>query len=193
MGVMKRAATPGSRNSRVELEGMAQLLRNMDELQRGPLKKATRAGLQAGMTPIAQAVKAGVNSTESSHTVKRIARKTVGKKLKKNKYTKVYEARVGFGVGKMTKLQRKRATERHEAGKGTGGGVGLSKQNIHWFVLGTEERRAGGKTAGKRGRIDADLFQVVPTAATKSAPVAFRKASQKIDETLQREASKMKK
>lgn len=93
--------------------------------------------LRKSLSLIAQDIRKDVTSPKASKRLKASARKTVGYSLvtaKKSIVGKVVrvpvKAKVGFGVGKRTK-----------PGTRNRPGVGVSKQNIHWFVLGTSRRK----------------------------------------------------
>lgn len=74
-------------------------------------------------------------------------RKAVGSKVKSGDGK--IEAKVGFGVGKRSK------TPKRSKASIARGGVGMSKQNIHWYVLGTKDRTT--KKGWRRGRMPAHL------------------------------------
>lgn len=89
------------------------------------LRKVGRKAVNKGMTPMSRAIRRAIPPSLKS------VKKTVGKKIKKDKKTGVTVAKVGLGVGKRKPIAR-------TAGKP---GVGISKQNVHWWTLGTGERR----------------------------------------------------
>jgi len=151
--------------------------RRLANLTKKGTKRAITAGIRAGMTPMARALRSGINATSASRKLKRAARKSVAKRFKKNRAANVREAKVGFGVGR---------------GKGKvsamGKGVGISKQNIHWFVLGTDQRQT--KDGQKTGRIE-DMFSGLAQAAlASSAQPAMDAARAKISQVIAQEARK---
>ena len=164
-----------------QLTGDKELIRKLNELGTRGAKKATRAGIRAAMTPVAKAARAAVNATSASPALKRAARKAIGKRFVRAKL----EAKVGFGVGKPSKKKRSAAKERAMAGDRKG--VGVSASNIHWFILGTQER----STAKRRtGRIESVLSGVIPNATMASAGASVEAARRKIQQVIEREARK---
>lgn len=72
------------------------------------------------------------------------AKKALGRKLnKKNKKKNITETKFGFGVGKRTTSKKQRDPKK--------GGVGISKQNIHWLILGTKGRDRWKTNKGSTG------------------------------------------
>ena len=144
-------------------------------------QRAITAGILAGMTPIAKAMRAAINATSASSELKREGRKAVGKRFKKAKggaKKGTREAKVGFGVGK----KRKKAADR------AGGGVGISAANIQWPVLGTEERAT--KAGGSTGRMPAVFEGVTESAFAASKEASMAAARAKISQVIMREAKK---
>lgn len=168
----------------VQVLGWKQLDRKLDRLKRSSSRTALRAGINAGMVPIARALRTAVNATSASPQLKRAARKAIGKRFAKAKRGMArgqYQAKVGFGVGKMTKRAREKA-EAH-----AGRGVGITKDNIHWFVLGTDEREQ--KTTGRAtGRIAGIFEGLLAKVAASSAPAALEAARAKISQVIHKEA-----
>lgn len=84
-------------------------------------------------------------------------------------------AKVGFGVGKHKKHKTPR----------TRPGVGVAKQNIHWFVLGTEDRFT---QAGKfRGRIQPAFSGIIE----KTTPLVIPKYRQAVVEVLNQQVRQL--
>lgn len=88
-------------------------------------KTAARAGISKGMTIIARGIRKAIPPKAKS------VKKTVGQRFKKTKEKHKFDAKVGLGVGKRTKSPERRPNAR---------GVGISKENVHWWELGTKER-----------------------------------------------------
>lgn len=90
-------------------------------------KKIGRSILNGMLTEISRGVRNAVPPKLQS------VKRTIGRVNKKNKRKNVHEAKVGFGVGKQRKSKKQRDPKKP--------GVGISKQNVHWLILGTKERR----------------------------------------------------
>ena len=159
---------------KINLEGVDKLIHTLNKTVDKVERKAVKAGILAGMTPVTKAIRAEINNSPASKDVKRAARKTVGKYVKKRRGR--YEAKVGLGVGKQTKKQR----EKTHARAGAGRGVGLSKKNIHWFALGTKEMKAY-------------LKGVVPRAVARTKKEMLAAARLKITQVMMREVAKLRK
>jgi hypothetical protein len=195
MGVMQRlsvAKTGGSlRGGGAVLLGDKELTRKLDHLSKSGSKRAIVSGIRASMTPIAKAMRAAINATDASPSLKREARKTIGTRFAKAYKRDVREAKVGFAVGKKKKTIQ-RAVEargkRIEAGKSSGSGVGISAANIHWFVLGTDERHH--KSGHPTGQIANIFGGVTRLALAGSAAASLAAARRKIKQVIEREARK---
>lgn len=113
--------------------GVKELDRKLKLLDRKAANRAARAGLNKGARLSAKKIKAEIPSKQKS------IRKAIGSSGAKKQANGITTAKAGAGVGKRTK-----AVDR--ANKP---GVGISKQNIHWWVLGTNQRtRKGGGSTG---------------------------------------------
>lgn len=137
--------------------------RRLVALYRSGAPKAAMSGLRAYARETEKGIKDAIPGQY------RDARKTTGRKVRKNGDEVV--AKVGLGVGKQSasKKPRKRS-----------GGVGLSKNNIHWAVFGVSDRRT--KSGKYRGRHDGFLAGVVKTGASNAelrAALAAREAVKK--------------
>jgi len=173
----------------MQITGMRKLERRLEYMAKLGSKKVARASITGAVVPIRKAIRQGVNGATASAELKRAARKTVGSTIKRTAGGG-YGAKVGIGVGKMTKRQRGEASGRSYLGKvGSMRGRGVSKQNIHWFVLGTTERTQ--KSTGKSvGSIEAVFEGVVPVAVESSTAASLREAARKARIALRKEARK---
>lgn len=162
------------------LLGSKALDRKLAMLGRSSAKKAITAGIRAGMTPVAKAMRAAINAADASTALKRKARAQIGKRFAKAKGGPLrgqQAAKVGFSVGKKAEA------------RSSGRGVGVGKENIHWFVLGTDERYH--KETGRWvGRIPAIFEGVTGAAIVGGADAALAAARKKIAEVIKREALK---
>jgi hypothetical protein len=134
----------------IELKGLAELNVTLQDLAANGARKAAKAGTNAGLGVLANALKSAVNASSASPELKAAARKTIAKRLKRREGQETV-GKVGFGVGRRSQKTKKAqsAHQRYMAGQGGAHnmrGVGVSSANIHWFVLGTQDRTAGAKT-----------------------------------------------
>jgi hypothetical protein len=175
------------------LLGDKQLERKLKHLSHRGSKRAITAGIRAGMTPIAQAMRAAINSADASAELKREARKTIGARFGKTRKISERHAKVGFAVGKRQK-QIKTAQKGH--GERGGGGVGISAANIHWYVMGTDERvlkkgsARGPKAGHPTGQIANVFGEVTRLALAGSMQASVAAARKKISQVIEREAKK---
>jgi hypothetical protein len=162
--------------------GAKQLDRKLARLSRRSGKKAVTAGVRASLTPVARAMRAAINASDASPSLKQGARQSIGQRFSKTRRTGVREAKVGFAVNKRGAKRTARLS------KGASGGVGISSRNIHWFVLGTDERFL--KSGRPTGRVDGVFGNVTHQAFLSAHPAALEAARVKIEQIIKREARK---
>lgn len=195
------------------VEGLDALVQKLERLAQSAAPKAATAGCRAGMAKIATALRSAVNGSSAPDSVKSEARKTIASRLVKSRdQLGMKIAKVGYGVGKRdAKLKTKAAQKAHArymAGQGGGhaGGVGMSKSNIHWFVMGTQKRYSGvsGRAASGRllrrrlakgvagthytGSLPAFLAGTMKQAVSSAGDAALAAARAKIEQVIAKEA-----
>lgn len=139
--------------------------------QRRIVRKAMTAGLAVGR----KAIRSEVSALPISPQLKRALRTTIASSFKRDRRITQHAARVGMGLGKRKPARR--------SGKNDTG-VGISKHNVHWFLLGTKTRTV--KTLrGRRLRRPrvAGQIKAVPAVAN-----AGRKAAGEMIATVRRTA-----
>jgi pyruvate dehydrogenase complex dehydrogenase (E1) component len=185
----------------VSVTGLKNLDRKLARLQKEVAPKAAKAGTQAALTLVAKGMRQAVNSTDASTALKAEARRAIGSKVRKggtDKFGKTREpvAKVGFAVGKKRKkavaASQKARGERAAKGKAGGKGVGVSAQNIHWFVLGTKKRTVTtGRFAGKEvGEIDPIFGGVTDVAMQTHGEAAAAAGAAKAKAIVEKEAKR---
>jgi hypothetical protein len=178
------------------VQGLADIQEKLAHLAGKGASKLLRSGVGAGMTVLAQSLRAAVNNTAAPSDVKRAARKWIGKRYAKGGTSRTGKttraaAKVGFAVGFKKAALHAQAAKHAASGEK---GVGLSAANIHWFVLGTKKRTLkrgsakGPKAGHPTGSIAAFLFGSVKMATELGGPQALEAARQKISELLAKEA-----
>lgn len=167
------------------LRGMDELLAKLNRLKSGTEAKAARAGINAGLTVLTRRMRQSINGCSASPAMKRAARATIGKRLKKN-MGKLFVGKAGFAVGKPTEGKKAKAIIR--AGDKGRRGVGISAANIHWPALGTAKRitEAGHKT----GIMPASLAGVIESTAASSEAEVLAVAAEKVKQVLAADAAK---
>lgn len=157
------------------LKGDKALARKFARMKVATGNRAASAGIRAQLTPFTRALRAAVNASDASASMKRVARKAIGRRSRKEKGQ--YTAKVGFGVGK-----RKQAKPR------TKKGVGISSANIHWPVLGTKERTT--KSGHPTGKMPAILEGLTKEAFSSARPAMLRAAQQAMSNVVNRDAKR---
>jgi len=124
--------------------------------------------IRAGLGVLREAIKDEVTP--------RSVKRAIGSRFKKKKRNQGYRAVVGGAVGKRNK------------GKGgTRGGVGIAKQNVHWYLMGT----SGRQTASGAGRGSMPKNRAVAVAFQKSSATTMRRVTTKAREELLKEVKKI--
>ena len=104
----------------------------------------------------------------------------IASRFKKRKGRNQYNAKVGGGVGKRN------------AGKGgTKGGVGIAKENVHWYLMGTSQRITN--TGGGEYRGAMPGHKAVSLGFAKSSGRAMANMRKKIRDEITKEVRKLKK
>lgn len=162
------------------ITGDKALDRKLRQLAGRGASKAATAGIRAALTPVAQAMRRAVTASDASPELKRAARKTIKSRFAKTFGRGRKQAKVGFGVGKKADAGR--------SGRNRGG-VGISSNNVHWFVLGTKNRQQ--KTTGRNtGRVRDVFSGLAEQALNAASSQALEKARKKIAQVIEKEARK---
>lgn len=138
------------------IQGLDQILRKLSHLEAKSADKVLSAMIRGQMKPIEQQMKKDVDAKVKE------GRKGVRSRFKNKKKKNWIQAKVGFGVGK----QKKNAPKKVNRKSGKQGGVGISAQNIHWWVAGTKRRQT--KRNADRGSMPSMQPGLAAIAATKS-------------------------
>ncbi len=166
--------------------GDKQIRRQLAHLKKRVAKRAMTSGINASMTALGKGLRAAINATNVDSNMKKEARRSIGKRFKRGGtsrmgITTAQVAKVGFKIGK-TKAQQKKRTQ------GASRGVGVSVRNIHWFVLGTDERAHD--SGSPTGKIQGVFGDVTAQAMASSSGAAIAAARKKVGQVILREAAK---
>lgn len=123
----------------VAVVGVGTLTKNLESLTVKVQKKLSRAALGSGGKVIAKRIKAEVPSNWKA------GRQAIGSRVFLDKNTGQMTVKVGVGVGLKRKKRDKLSAEAKFNRGGKKPGVGLSVNNFHWFVMGTDPRQTGQK------------------------------------------------
>lgn len=128
------------------ITGDKEIDRKLRHLAGSGQRRVARSGIGKAMTVLSRGIR---NAIPPNY---RTAKKAIGRRNKKNKVKNKYEAKVGMGVGKQTKSKKQRDPRKP--------GVGITKANIHWLILGTTtRRREDGSSAGRMPPIGKNWVQ----------------------------------
>lgn len=137
-----------------DIVGDKQLIRRLKRLEKKGQNAAARKALGKGMTVTANAMRQAAPVGE-----KKMVKKSIGKKLKKNKKTGLHESRVGINIGKKRRPKGTPIT-----------GKGASKfqsPHAHLVALGTKPR-VHKKTGKSVGSVPPNPFVKRAFAATRA-------------------------
>lgn len=112
---------------KIGVQGDQLVSRKFEKLAGRSSRSAARSGISKGLTIIARGIRKAIPPKLKS------VKKTVGSRQEKAKEKGVFSAKVGLGVGKSRAPKNERDPNRP--------GVGISKNNVHWWELGTRSRR----------------------------------------------------
>lgn len=142
--------------------GDVQIDRKLRELKQSAQNKIARPALTKAARLSAKAMKSEVPANLKD------AKRAIGYKVKV-KGTEEIVAKAGAGVGiKRSKLTKQ--LEKQKVRRAGHPGVGISAANIHWFLLGTEERVT--KEGHKTGRMPPQM-QAIKAGYQKSESQAI--------------------
>ena len=154
----------------MSITGDKELDRKFRRLADKVARKVLAQGIRAGLRVVAKGIKAEIPPHMKD------AKKAIGSKLKKDKSGGIV-AKVGSGVG---------GKKKPVGARGGRPGVGISRQNIHWLLLGTNSRHKGsGASTGSTVPIPA-----VRLGFAKSEAAAAQKIVDTVRKGIAREASK---
>ena len=129
-------------SAKITISGLKDLRKTLDSLP-PEARKSLWSGMQQGGTVILRSIRSRVPASYKS------LKKALDKRFRKGSKSKPLVAKIGAGVGK-----RQPKPERPK-----GRGVGITKDNVHWALLGTLKRftRRGRKPRGAMPPILADI------------------------------------
>lgn len=138
------------------VEGLDLLFKKMSVLENRSAEKILGAMVRAKLNVIGKQMK-----KDTSKKVKE-GRRGVRARFKHKINKNMIKALVGFGVGKRKKKAPKKVNRQGNKQSG----VGISAQNIHWWVAGTEQRET--RKSKDRGQMPAMQPGLAAQAARKS-------------------------
>ena len=153
--------------------GLDEIDRRLKELPLAPANRVARKGLSVAVRLLARRMRALVLSGGAD------VKKALKGYVKKNPKSKLIQAKAG-GVGKQSGKQADAASGKR--------GVGIGSRNIHWWLMGTKDRKQK-KTNRPTGKMPAQ--DVVKTAAASGMNEALEAMAEKCREALAIEVAKL--
>jgi hypothetical protein len=134
------------------LTGDNRLLKTLNKTRDSVARKAMRKGIGKAVRVIAKGIKSHV--PVDMKQIKPLIGTKVGK-AKVGSEKGLFTAKAGTGVGRTFKKVAKRG----EVAGAKQKGVGISGRNIHWWIMGTGERRSRLRNTGKMPAQAPDIVQ----------------------------------
>jgi hypothetical protein len=153
------------------LTGDKELDRKLKALSTKISQKAMASGVRAGLSELRKHMRRATANPR--------VRKTIAARFKRKKKFGITEAKVGAGVGKHKTA---------EAGPRSRPGVGISKQNAHWYFMGTKARSTS--NGASRGVMPAST--AISRGASSGMGSAMVKMRAKIRKVIETEVNKLK-
>lgn len=143
-----------------KIDGIESLMKRLNLLEKKSAGKVMASMIRGGLNVIGKQMKSDVDPKV------KLGRKAVKSRFKNDKRRGFITAKVGFGVARK---RGKSLTPKAPAAKRKGG-VGISAQNIHWWVAGTKQRTTKKlKLNANRGRMPSMQPGLARIAASKAA------------------------
>ena len=170
----------------VAIVGDQALINAMKEISEDMLDKIAPAGIRGYLQVVAKGIKAELPAKMKD------ARKSIGWGFKKfNKRTGEVHAKAGVKAGmkkaKQRQLANEAASKRRAAGKKSG--VGISIQNMDWWILGTKLRSTD--TGDNRGKMK-EKHPIVRDGLSKSKSAALAKFRENVKKDMDKRVKKQK-
>jgi len=151
------------------VSGVNKTIENLHKINKMAARPAVASGMRAGLKVIAKAIRLEIKSPSVKITVAHRFKRGKGQDHR-------IFAKVGLGVGRKGNV--------HNPRYGRTRGIHMSKQNVHWYGIGTKDRiqyttgRRTGKMWGKTTRPEP-----VKAGFAKSSGVAVRTAIDMMQKT----------
>ena len=116
--------------ARITMDGLEQVVANYKNLADKAGRQLAAAAIRSGLKEIAREIKKRIDPR-----IKHV-KTTVGYRFKTTTRRGITAAKVGFNVGNSKARQAQRAAR---SGRNQGG-IGITGQNVYWFIAGTKER-----------------------------------------------------
>lgn len=162
----------------VEVLGIAALANKLDYLERKSRVAIARSAIRGGMNVVAKQMKKDLDPRVKE------AGKAIKGRFKSGKKLLILSAKVGFVVGRRNKKQR--STIERPKGRP---GVGISGNNVHWWVAGTKHRTT--KRGASRGVMPAMQPGLARKAFLKSRGRMAAEMRKRFDKQLAKEVAKL--
>lgn len=177
-----RGKLPASRT----ILGIPELDARLEGLQLAVANRVARGALAKGMRVAVKKIKAQIPSGQKQ------LRKAIGGSVKKQNRGAnkgIVEAKAGAAVGQKASKQKAAAQSEKAARQAAKkSGVGISAANIHWYILGTQERTVK-KTGQRVGKMPAN--PVVQKAMASGKGQVLQAVKDGVMQGIEREREKL--
>ena len=166
--------------------GIPELDKRLEGLQLAVANRVARSALAKGARVAAKTIKSEIPSRHKA------MRKAIGssvKRVKSGPNKGFTQAKAGAAVGKKAAKQKAEAEQTKAQRKAEGKpGVGISAQNIHWYILGTRERTVT-KTGQRVGKMPAN--PIIQQAMARGKGRVFLAVRTGFEDAFERERAKL--
>lgn len=162
-----------STDSLLQITGDRKLIRKLERLASRGSRRVSNQAMRKGLTVVTRGIRSEVPGRLQS------VRRTVGSRFQRARGQSQKQAKAGLSVGKKRAAKTPRRSSR--------GGVGMSARNVHWWALGTTNRRVK-KTGRDAGRMPAS--DAVARGYRKTESTAREAIRKSIRDGLEREAQR---
>lgn len=151
----------------------AYLNRRFAELGEKSVNRISRNAVRRGLTVLRQAMRNAVPSSAKTTGHQTLSiKQAMGQSLKKSYGTDTVEGKAGAAVGIKASRAEKASAKRAGSARR---GVGISANNVHWYILGTRLRHTGGRN--RRGGVKLTNSRIRSTGVMPAQPAVRRGAA----------------
>lgn len=163
--------------AQITIEGLKSVVASYANLTDKAGRQLATAAIRAGLKEIAKEIKKRIDPRI------RHVRSTIGYRFKASPKKGITAAKVGFNVGGKKKNIQKRSGNNR-------GGIGISGQNVFWFIAGTSQRYRRAKAAAIQNAEPPQRLStgIMPAQQPGLAADAYRASSGAVRSKMQKAA-----
>lgn len=158
------------------------LRKGLEHFKESTQKRIVRGGVSKALRVLSKGIKGKVPPQFKD------LKKVIGTRMAKAAAGSNIGGKVGAGVGIKAKKKEEQKQKRDKKREGRPG-VGIGAENVHWFIMGTDERtKKGGAPTGK---MPAQVPDIVKEGVSSSWNEAQQKMVEHIRAAIPKEAAKL--